>query len=109
MKILLTLLLLIPSLSWGQETNLLCTVTDTDWEGISIDIDIDLEKEILWDDGGRYYKITQLTDRYLYAYRDTYKRRVTIDRSTGEGKFYNDEGGYLREFSFECVVKSKLF
>lgn len=109
MKKILFLFFIFPALSWSEEINLLCTVADADLQGYSFDIDIDMEKKLLFDDGGAYYIITQLDDRYLYAYRDIYKRKVTIDRYTGEGSFYNVEGGYLKEFSFECVIKSKLF
>jgi hypothetical protein len=109
MKTLLALLLLIPSLSWGDEINLLCIESEDGWEGMKFDIDINLEKEMLWDDNGNYYVIIKLTDKYLYAFRDSFKRKVEMDRSTGEGRFYNTEGGILREYSFQCRIKSNIF
>jgi len=109
MKTLLTLLLLIPSLSWGSEINLLCEETIGDRIGLEFNIDINLEKKILWDDSGSYYIITNISENSISAFRELYKSNFVINRTSGSGKFYNSEGGTLKEYQFLCKVKNKLF
>jgi len=102
-------LLLIPSLSWADEINLLCEETIGERIGSEFNIDINLEKNILWDAGGSYYIITNISENSISASRDLYNRNFYISRTSGIGKFYNSEGGMLREYRFLCKVKNKLF
>ena len=132
MKTLLTLLLLIPSLSWGEEITLICNYTKEVYmtEGESQDsIFLDTEKKYIfifdsndkslvnYDNGNKeYYLDNEYSDEviYYYRYKDTsmdarHSEILELNRFTLEIKGGTFEETELKTmYSMECKITNQL-
>ena len=106
MKTLLALLLLIPSLSWGNEIYLECI--DRDMPELKEIVIIDLPNYTLWTQGGMFqYMIYQQNNALIRAQEANTggTSTVIIDRLTGVYTLLDDDGNWLATSDCEPIRK----
>lgn len=106
MKTLLALLLLLPSLSWGNEIYLDCR--DRDYPDQKEIVIIDLPNYLLYTNGGMFtFLIVEQNNALIRAQEANTGGRaiVIIDRLTGVKTLLDDDGNWLATSDCEPIRK----
>ena len=122
MKNLLVLLLLIPSLSWGEPIHLECIEREVEYK---ISVYLDLENKVSFNKNNPddlefyYYEIVLegddkyiamedfITDTEIFASDEDFSSSIKLFRMTGELRWYNGSGENTD--TFDCKALEKKF